>query len=482
MSVSTKTRRLVVSAFLGAASALYAPAALPQAGAAAKPTADQKPTVRSQLNGLIFMIDAIQRMHVDEESATNGRKMMVDAINGYLEGLDPHSRYMTAEEVRSFMESGSGKFVGIGIEMTTSGPWVVVGTPLDDSPADKAGLKPGDVITHIDGELAYNIGMNNAVSKIRGNPGTPVNLTIRRKGVEKALDFKIVRGEIKSLPVKAAQIGNDIGYVKLSNFNYQKTDADGKVIRDAAGNPVEDGTTLIRDALLAMKKHMGPNAKGYVLDLRNDPGGLMGQSVSLSDHFLEADLTVVTSKGRDQSQNSILKTKIPGDIIDGKPLIVLVNEGSASASEIVAGALQDHKRAIIMGVQTFGKGSVQTIMPLSNGDALKLTTSLYYTPSDRTIQGKGITPDVLFVPRQKEDPTLVKIREANLSHTLDARGGAKDVTRSRETCTPNADTTPVGGLEPIMVLRSGKADDELLCAIDRLRGTSVFTTIKPVAP
>lgn len=492
MTSFKKTRSFLASAFLGAATALSgacaslsetpAPAPAPVPAPVPAPEQAPKASLREQAPELLGILDMISRVHVDEANATDGRKAMIDAINGVLEGLDPHSHYFTAEEYKAFNEGQSGEFGGLGVELNREGKLLKVVAPIEGSPAERAGIQSGDIITHIDGQSVYAIGIENTSKKLRGAPGTTVDLKIMRKGVEKPLDITVTREIIKTPVVKFAKIGSDVGYVKLAHFSYVKTRADGTPLRDWTGRMAEDGASLVRDAILAMKKEMGPSAAGYILDLRNDPGGMTTQAVDVADHFLDAGKTVYTMRGRVAGANGTYKTRIPGDITDGKPLIVLVNEGSASASELVAGALQDHNRAVVMGTRTFGKGTVQQLRPMDNGEALKITIAQYYTPLDRSVQGKGITPDIEFKALAKDELAEMRLREADMPHSLgNTKGNAED-NRTRATCSPANENTPVAGLPKILIDRAGKADDMALCAIETLRGRQDLTRTVPVAP
>lgn len=482
-----KAKGFLASAFLGAATALsgacagvnnsYSPVPSPPAQAQSP-----KQSATSQVPEMLEIMEMISRVHVDEANATNGRKAMIDAINGVLEGLDPHSHYFTAEEYKAFNEEQSGEFGGLGVELSREGKTLKVVAPIEGSPAERAGIQSGDIITHIDGQSVYAIGIENTSKKLRGAPGTAVNLKIMRKGVEKPIEITVTREIIKMPVVKFAKIGSDVGYVKLAHFSYVKTNADGTPVRDWIGRTVEDGASLVRDALLAMKKEMGPSAAGYILDLRNDPGGMTTQAIDVADHFLDAGKTVYTMRGRIANANGTYKTKISGDIIDGKPLIVLVNEGSASASELVAGALQDHNRAVVLGTRTYGKGTVQQLRPMMNGEALKITTAQYYTPLDRSVQGKGITPDIEFRPLVKDEMAEMRLRESDMPHSLGNTKGNVEDNRTKAVCSPANDNTPVAGLPKILINHAGKADDMALCAIETLRGRQDLTRTVPVAP
>jgi carboxyl-terminal processing protease len=311
--------------------------------------------------------------------------MLIDsAINGMLTALDPHSAYLNPKSFRDMQVQTKGEFGGLGIEVTMEqGTGVVkVVSPIDDTPAAKAGLMANDLITHLDGEQIVGLSLEQAVEKMRGPVNTSITLTILRRGKDEPFDVKIMRDVIRINAVKA-RLEGDIIYVKISTFNEQTH------------------SNLVKQ-VEALKKSLGRPARAYVIDLRNNPGGLLDQAINVSDDFLEKGAIVLT-KGRLLEETQRANAR-PGDIADGKPIVVLVNGGSASASEIVAGALQDHKRATVIGTRSFGKGSVQTIIPLGSNGAIRLTTARYYTPSGRSIQAKGIEPDI--VVEQELPPEL----------------------------------------------------------------------------
>lgn len=317
--------------------------------------------------------DIFERVRAQYVTPPDDKSLVENAINGMLTSLDPHSSYMNADEAADMRVQTKGEFGGLGIEVTMENNLVKVITPIDDTPAAKAGVLAGDYIAKIDGEDVNGMTLNEAVDKMRGTVGSPIKLTIIRQGADKPIELSVVRDIIKVKAVKY-RVEDDVGYIKIASFT-EKTYDD------------------LQDAIANIKKQV-PNdkLKGYVLDLRLNPGGLLDQAVSVSDAFLDRG-EIVSTRGRDPKDVTRFDAKA-GDDIDGKPLIVLINGGSASASEIVAGALQDLKRATVVGTQSFGKGSVQTIIPLGENGALRLTTALYYTPSGKSIQGKGIAPDI----------------------------------------------------------------------------------------
>ncbi len=317
--------------------------------------------------------DIFERVRGQYVTPPDEKSLIENAINGMLTSLDPHSSYLNAEAAKDMRVQTKGEFGGLGIEVTMENELVKVITPIDDTPAAKAGVLAGDYISKIDGEEVRGLTLNDAVEKMRGLINTPIKLTILREGADKPIELSIMRDVIKVKAVKF-RVDNDVGYLKVTSFT-EKTFDD------------------LQNAIDTIKKQVPTDKlKGYVLDLRLNPGGLLDQAVSVSDTFLDRG-EIVSTRGRDPKDITRFDSR-PGDDIDGKPLIVLINGGSASASEIVAGALQDLRRATVVGTQSFGKGSVQTIIPLAENGALRLTTALYYTPSGKSIQGKGITPDI----------------------------------------------------------------------------------------
>ena len=316
---------------------------------------------------------------VDEEDVIEA------AINGMLQSLDPHSSYMNLENYKEMQEQTDGKFGGLGIEVTSEDGWVKIISPIDGTPGAKAGIQPGDYITHIDNESIFGLSLTESVDKLRGLVGTTVNLKIAREGEDEPLEISITRAIITVEAVKFRREGN-VGYIKLISFS-------------------EQADRGIKKAINNLKAEIGNDKLiGYVLDLRNNPGGLLGQSISVTDNFLNSG-EIVSTKGRDKSDIGSFKAS-RGDLANNKPLIVLINRGSASASEIVAGALQDHKRAIIIGEQSYGKGSVQTVFPLNDRSAIRLTTALYYTPSGDSIHKVGITPDIEVLRSKDTDKEI----------------------------------------------------------------------------
>jgi carboxyl-terminal processing protease len=345
--------------------------------------------------------EVLERVRSDYVEKPNDSKLIEAAINGMLTSLDPHSYYLNPRDLREMQAQTSGKFGGLGLEVTMQDGVIKVVSPIDGTPAARAGLQSDDVITSLDKKPIGGLTLQEAVDKMRGPPRAPITLTIVRKGVDHPIDVKLVRSVIHVIPVKY-QADDDVGYIYITSFNEQTT-AD------------------LQKAIKGLKSQIGPKLKGYIIDLRNDPGGLLDQAIGVADAFLDQG-TIVITKGREEMQRSDAS---PGDITDGKKLVVLINGGSASAAEIVAGALQDHHRATLVGTRSFGKGSVQTIIPLGSNGALMLTTARYYTPSGRSIQAKGIEPDVVVEEELPEDMNKAPENmegEANLRGHLRSEG------------------------------------------------------------
>ncbi|MDR1693700.1 MAG: S41 family peptidase [Lactobacillaceae bacterium] len=324
------------------------------------------------------------------------KKLIEAAINGMLTSLDPHSSFLDEKSFKQMTEQTKGKFGGLGIEVTMENGLVKVVSPIDDTPAFKAGLKPGDYIIEIDGEPVMGLTLNEAVEKMRGKPGTKIKLKISRAG-EKPFDVTLKREEIKIQSVKSEVLDNDVLYVRVTSFN-------------------EETDKMVRKAVEKTKDELKKDLKGIVIDVRNNPGGLLDQAISVSDLFIDKG-EIVSTRSRNE-EDTIKYTAEPGDIAEGLPIVVIINDGSASASEIVAGALQDHKRAIVLGEKSFGKGSVQTVIPLGRTIAMRITTARYYTPSGRSIQAKGIEPDITVKPSKVEVIDKYSFSEAGLKNAL----------------------------------------------------------------
>jgi carboxyl-terminal processing protease len=436
-----KVNGIVKSAGLMAAGALLAGAAIHALGAAGAATSNAD---TYKLLGLFG--DVFDRVRADYVEDPDQKKMIESAINGMLTSLDPHSSYMDAEKFDDMNVQTKGEFGGLGIEVTMENGLVKVMAPYDGTPASKAGIMANDLIAKIDDVEVQGLTLNEAVDKMRGAVGTPVNLTILREGRE-PFDVKIVRDIIKVESVKFELLGEDVGYIRMSSFT-------------------EQSDSGVEKAVAELDKKAAGKIKGYILDLRNNPGGLLLQAVSVSDIFLERG-EVVSTRGRnpeDVERHSASK----GDLVNGKPLVILINGGSASASEIVAGALQDHKRATLIGTRSFGKGSVQTIIPLGNDGAIRLTTQRYYTPSGRSIQAKGIDADIVIeqpLPPELEGKNVSTEGEANLRGHLNNEGGGEE-----------------GGGSSAYVPEDKAKDVQIKAAVDLLHGIKVVTNVKPKDP
>ena len=359
---------------------------------------DQNAEQAETFRQLELFADVLARVHADYVTDVNDGAMMEAAVNGMLASLDPHSSYMNADEFRDMQVQTRGEYGGLGIEVTMDEGVVRVVAPIDGTPASRVGLKPGDFITAINGESIMGFTLNDAVDKMRGAVGSEIKLTIAREGKD-PFDVTIVRENIVVKPVRYRMEGSDIGYIRISQFT------------EKAGSGVEE-------ALKSLKKQSGGKLRGYVLDMRNNPGGLLDQAVDVSDAFLDGG-EVVSTRGRDPLDIERYNAR-KGDDAGGLPIVVLINEGSASASEIVAGALQDRGRAKVVGMRSFGKGSVQTVIPIKGGrqGALRLTTARYFTPSGRSIQGEGVDPDVIVLASRDPKIKGPVLSEKDLPHAL----------------------------------------------------------------
>lgn len=325
--------------------------------------------------------EVMERAKMSYVEEIDDKQLIESAINGMLVSLDPHSSYLDAQSFKYMNEQTKGKFGGLGIEVTMEQGVVKVVSPIDDTPAAKAGIKPGDYITNIDGEQVMGMTLNDAVDKMRGKVGTKVKLTIRRLN-EKPFDVTLKREEVKIQSVKNDIKDDEVAYIRITSFS-------------------EDTDKMVEKAVKKAQKELKGKLKGLVIDVRNNPGGLLDQAVNISDLFLNQG-EIVSTRSRNE-EDTVKYTANPGDIAENLPIVILINDGSASASEIVAGALQDHKRAVVLGEKSFGKGSVQTVIPLGKYGAMRLTTARYYTPSGRSIQATGIVPDVEVHPAKVEE-------------------------------------------------------------------------------
>ncbi|MEA2769806.1 MAG: carboxyl-terminal processing protease [Acetobacteraceae bacterium] len=363
---------------------------------------DQQQTYRL----LTLFNNVLDRVRADYVEPIPDRMLMENALNGMLTGLDPHSSYMTDRQWQDMQTETSGKFGGIGLEVTDNGGLLQVISPIDGTPAAAAGLLPGDLITAVDGKTVQGLSLNDAVAEMRGSPNTTVRLIVKREGVSDPITVTLTRQIIQVETVKSRLIG-DIGVIRISEFT-------------------ERSDPGVRAAMKSLRAEAGGHLRGLILDLRNDPGGLLDQAIAVSNDFLPSG-GIVSTRGRHPEDNQSWSANPGDDISGGLPIVVLTNNGSASASEIVAGALQDDHRALVLGTRSFGKGSVQTIFPLPQGNgAIRLTTARYFTPSGRSIQGVGITPNVEVQQTRTPPPHFAPEHEADLQHVLTVPGGDKD--------------------------------------------------------
>lgn len=452
---------------------------------AAKPEKKEEvsPDAKDTFKQLSLFSDVLERVRADYVDEVTDEKLIESSLNGMLVALDPHSGYMNRKNFQEMQTQTRGEFGGLGIEVTMEDNIVKVVSPIDDTPAARAGLQPGDLITHIDDHPVTELTLSEAVDKMRGPPNTKIKLTVRRGGLTgKPFDVAITRAIIRIKSVKFEAKENSIGYIRITTFNEQ----------------TQSG---LDTALAELDKQLGDKLAGYVVDLRNNPGGLLDQAISVSSTFLPSGIPVVSTRGRHAEDNQVFISR-GGDRTTGKPVVVMVNNGSASASEIVAGALQDHRRGIIIGTKSFGKGSVQTIIPLQNGGAMRLTTARYYTPSGRSIQALGIEPDIAVQPAKVEEikPNGKMLHEADLKGALQNEqkkdGGEgekpKDATpapapapepeikndkgdKDKSDKDSNADDT-TGEPNVFMEGKNGKKpfDYQLARALDLLRGIALY--------
>jgi len=421
------------------------------------PVSAAKPD-KSEIYRLLELFgDVFERVRTDYVEETSEEELVEAAIQGMLQSLDPHSSYLNKKTFKDMRVQTKGEFGGLGIEVTMEGGYVKVVTPIDDTPAFRAGIETGDLITHLDGKPIQGLNLSEAVERMRGKVGTDIVLTVRRKDV-KPLEITITRDKIRIRSVRS-RVEGDIGYLRITNFSEQ----------------TKAGVTRL---IAKLREDIGDDIRGFVLDLRNNPGGLLDQAVSVSDAFLDRG-EIVSTRGRETDNAQRFHAR-PGDLASGLPVVVLINGGSASASEIVAGALQDHKRAIILGTRSFGKGSVQTIIPLGASGAMKLTTQRYFTPSGRSIQAKGIDPDIV-VEQSKVEPLRrgPRRKEADLRRSLKNEDGKKGEDgkadeKADEKAAP--DTTAKGDEKPDEAAKKPKRpfDYQLVRALDLIRGISLY--------
>ncbi len=438
-----KTRMLLVAA-------MAALLVLPRADAAE--SSKNSPDTYRLLN---LFGDVFERVRADYVEEADDQELMEAAITGMLTSLDPHSSYLNAKSFREMQVQTRGEFGGLGIEVTMESGLVKVVSPIDDTPAFRAGIEPGDLVSHLDGEPVLGLTLAEAVDKMRGRVGTDIRLTIRRAG-RPPFDVTITRAIIKIRSVRSRLEGK-IGYLRVTSFNEQ----------------AEKG---VKKVMAKFQKEVGDELQGVVLDLRNNPGGLLDQAVAIADAFLDKG-EIVSTRSRRAEDTQRFNAR-PGDLAEGVPMVVLINGGSASASEIVAGALQDHHRALVLGTKSFGKGSVQTIIPLSGHGAMRLTTARYFTPSGRSIQAVGIEPDIVVEQARIEKVTQpTRRREADLRGALDDGNAAADKSDEKKPeGTPKAkpDGADAGGAGK-EAKKPAPEDYQLGRALDLLRGLYLFS-------
>ncbi len=419
--------------------------------------------------------EVLQTVKDNYVTPVTDKKLLESAIKGMLAGLDPHSNYMDAAEYREMRVQTSGEFGGLGMQVTMDNGAVKIISPIDDTPAAKAGLRPNDLIIAIDNDPVSDMTLSEAVDRLRGAIGTQVKLLIKR-GQQNAFELTLTRGDIKVDPVKSQLEDDDVAYLRVTSFTERTSDA-------------------LRDAYNALEQKSGHRLIGVVLDLRNNPGGLLDQAIGVANEFLDKG-EIVSIRGRRPQDNHRWNAEPGRDLAVGLPVVVMINGGSASASEIVAGALQDHHRALLLGTRSFGKGSVQTVLPVQeSGGAIRLTTALYYTPSGRSIQAEGIKPDVEVEPAKIET-----LPEVNMPHESDLKGALKNTGSAPQSgitappkptsspAAPNAkpatpatsnatSSSPAQEVENEMALFGSAHDYQLVRAVDLVRGVAMFRKI-----
>jgi carboxyl-terminal processing protease len=410
-----------------------------------------------QLNLFGDVFERVRAQYVDE---VGDEELVETAINGMLVSLDPHSSYLDEKDFQEMQVQTKGEFGGLGIEVTMENGIVKVVSPIDDTPAARAGVKSGDYITHLDDEPIVGLTLGEAVDKMRGKVGSPIKLTIHREGEQEPIEMTLNREIIKISSVKHEIIKDSIGYIRITAFN-----------QNTGGG--------LQEAVADIKQQLGNKLVGYIVDLRNNPGGLLDQAIAVSDAFLDKG-EIVSTRGRHEDDTK-RDNATPGDIADNLPIVVLINGGSASASEIVAGALQDHRRAILLGEKSFGKGSVQTVIPLPGHGAMRLTTARYYTPSGRSIQAKGIEPDISVEQAKVEHVAMGKrLQESDLHGALenpDDAAKAKEAAPVDGTAKDNPEK-PAANDKTSENKRPDAAnpddDYQLSRAVDLIRGVSLY--------
>jgi len=405
------------------------------------PTVDSTEPDSLPLDDIRILVEVFHKIKKDYVEQIDDKQLLENAVRGMLSGLDPHSSYLDPDGYEALQEGTTGEFGGLGIEVSMDDGFLKVIAPIDDTPAKRAGIEPGDVIIRLDDSPVKGIGLSEAVKRMRGESGTSIRISVLREGEDKPLEFTIKRAVIHIQSVKSRTLEPGFGYIRISHFQSRS----GNDVQKHVSDLIEENGSL----------------KGLVLDLRNNPGGVLGAAVSVSDAFL-SEGRIVYTEGRVQDSELEFTAK-PPDLLQGAPLVVLVNEGSASASEIVAGALQDRQRAVIMGRPSFGKGSVQTILPMNNNAALKLTTARYFTPSGHSIQAEGIIPDIV-IDKVELSPVAVTsriVKESNLSGHLENENGT---------------TAPQANADVSRRQHLAKSDFELYEALNLLKGIDILRT------
>jgi carboxyl-terminal processing protease len=442
----------LIIATVASVALLGAPALVPRATVEAKSNTE---TYRV-LDVFAAVFERVRSDYVEEVS---DETLVESAINGMLTTLDPHSSYLNAKNYKDMQVQTRGEFGGLGVEVTMDNGVIKVVSPIDDTPAAKAGIKPNDLIVQVDGQPVAGLTLPDAVEKMRGPVNSDIKLTVLREGRD-PFDVTLTRAIVKIQSVKSHLEGDNVGYIRITSFNEQ-TDSG------------------LQNAVKNLKQQAGNKLVGYVLDLRNNPGGLLEQAIAVCNSFLPKGTEVVSTRGRGDVVQRYSTTS--DDATGGLPIVVLINSGSASASEIVAGALEDHHRAVLLGTKSFGKGSVQTIIPLPGHGAMRLTTARYYTPSGRSIQAKGIEPDILVEPAKIE-----KVAQAAIRHEADLRGALKNTDKAAGQGSGNAPANVPPGTTPTAPAKKGETssvdplvlgtaeDYQLTRALDMLRGVALF--------
>ena len=403
--------------------------------------------------------DVFERARSEYVEEIDDKELIENALNGMLSNLDPHSGYLSPEQFKEMRVETRGEFGGLGIEVTMENGLVKVVSPIDDTPAFRAGIQAGDYISKIDNEPVMGMTLSDAVKKMRGKVGSTIDLLVLREGEETPLEITIIRDVIRIKSVRS-RVEDNIGYIRITTFS-------------------QNTGSGVRKAIQDIKEELGDKLIGYVLDLRNNPGGLLSQAIEVSDAFLDKG-EIVSQRGRHE-ESTERNNATPGDLANNLPIVVLINGGSASASEIVAGALQDHKRAIVMGEQSFGKGSVQTVMPLPGNSAMRLTTARYYTPSGRSIQATGITPDITVEPQKLEayDEKYKRLRESDLRGALRNDNGKDKKEEKNKPKEPSNDNKK-NDKETEDDEEEKPQDYQLIRALDILKGLSLYHEQKNV--